>query len=463
MIEAKRSTLGRAAALAAGISIVVAACGGSATPTPAPSTAASAPASAPASAAASPSAAASAAASASGAAGSLAGQSVTVIGTWGGSEQDAFMAMVKPWETQTGATVKYTGTRDLNTVLTTGVASGVLPDLAGLPGPGQMNEWAGSLTDLSTVLDVNTYKSETAAPLVDLGTVNGKMVGVFIKTSIKGLIWYDPKVVGDLSTSAPTTWDALQTLISTDKSKAASPWCLGVESGAASGWPGTDWIEDFVLRQAGPDVYNSWWQGKTKWTDPAIKTAFQSFGQIVAQSYGGSTAVNATNFANAGDPLFKTPPGCLFLHQASFITGLGQFPKMQSGTDYNFFPFPDINTQYTGAIEGAGDLFGMFHNTPASASLMAYLVTAPAQDIWVKIGGAISANKNATDYPDAISKRSADLLANAKTFVFDASDLMPTAMNNKFWADIVKYVQHPDQLDALLADLDKTQADAYSQ
>ena len=103
--------------------------------------------------------------------------------------------MVKPWETQTGATVKYTGTRDLNTVLTTGVASGVLPDLAGLPGPGQMTEWAGSLIDLGPVLDTATYKSETAAPLVDLGTVNGKLVGVFIKTAVKGLIWYDPKVL----------------------------------------------------------------------------------------------------------------------------------------------------------------------------------------------------------------------------------------------------------------------------
>ncbi len=86
-----------------------------------------------------------------------------------------------------------------------------------------------------------------------------------------------------------------------------------------------------------------WWQGKTKWTDPAIKTAFQTFGDVVANSYGGATAVNATNFANAGDPLFKTPPGCLFLHQASFITGLGGFKTATAGTDYNFFPFPDIN------------------------------------------------------------------------------------------------------------------------
>ncbi|MHB8892570.1 MAG: ABC transporter substrate-binding protein [Candidatus Limnocylindrales bacterium] len=392
---------------------------------------------------------------------SLAGQTVTVIGTWGGTEQDAFLAMVKPWETETGATVKYTGTRELNTVLTTGVASGVLPDMAGLPGPGQMNEWADSLVDLGGVLDVATYTSETAAPLVDLGTVNGKLVGVFIKTAVKGLIWYNPKTV-DFATNAPATWDALQAAITANKAKATAPWCLGVESGAASGWAGTDWIEDIVLRQAGPDVYNQWWQGKVKWTDPAIKSAFETFGGVVANSYGGSTGVNATNFANAGDPLFATPPGCLLLHQASFITGLGGFKTATSGTDYNFFPFPDIDPQFTGAVEGAGDLFGMFHDTPAARSLMAYLVTAPAQNIWTKLGGAISANKNATDYPDDISKRSAELLSSAKIFVFDASDLMPSAMNSAFWAAIVSYVQHPDQLDATLASLDKAQVDAYA-
>jgi alpha-glucoside transport system substrate-binding protein len=459
MLETRSRPLRAMTALAV-VALFVTACS-SASPTTAPATSAAAESMAPATSAPAESMAASTAPSS--ATGNLAGQSVTVIGTWGGSEQDAFMAMVKPWEDQTGATVKYTGTRDLNTVLTTGVASGVLPDLAGLPGPGQMNEWADSLVDLSSVLDVNTYTSETAPALVQLGKVNGKMVGVFIKTAVKGLIWYDPKVVGDLSSSAPTTWDALQQLITTDKSKATAPWCLGVESGAASGWPGTDWIEDIVLRQAGPDVYNSWWQGKTKWTDPAIKQAWQTFGDVGAQSYGGAKAVNATNFANAGDPLFKNPPGCLFLHQASFITGLGAFPKMASGTDYNFFPFPDINSQYSGAVEGAGDLFGMFHNTPASASLMAYLVTAPAQDIWVKIGGALSANKNATDYPDDISKRSAAMLQNAKTFVFDASDLMPSAMNSAFWSAIVEYVNHPDQLDSILTGLDKAQADAYAQ
>lgn len=439
----------RFTALIASLAIVGAACSSNAAPT---GPASAAPATA------TPTTAASAEPSAGD---SLAGQRVTVIGTWGGSEQDAFLAMVKPWESKTGATVKYTGTRDLNTVLTTGVASGVLPDLAGLPGPGQMAEWADSLVDLSGVLDMTTYRSETAAPLIDLGTVNGKTVGVFIKSAVKGLIWYNPSTV-DLSAGAPATWDALQKVIADNRDKAAAPWCVGIESGAASGWAGTDWIEDFVLRQSGPDVYDQWWQGKVKWTDPAIKSAFETFGQVVADSYGGATAVNATNFANAGDPLFATPPGCLFHHQASFITGLGGFKTAPAGS-YDFFLLPDMNPQYSGAVEGAGDLFGMFHDTPAAKSLMAYLVTAEAQDIWVKAGGALSANKNATSYPDEISKRSAELLQNAKIFAFDASDLMPSAMNSAFWSGVVKYVQSPDQLDAILADLDKTQADAYAQ
>jgi len=181
----------------------------------------------------------------------------------------------------------------------------------------------------------------------------------------------------------------------------------------------------------------------------------------ITGAYGGPNTVLTTNFEKGGDALFKSPPGCEFHHQASFITGLGAFKAAKAGTDYNFFPFPDIDPQYTGAIEGAGDLFGMFHDTAEAKSLMKYLVTAEAQDIWVKAGGALSANKNATSYPDDIAKRSADLLTSAKIFAFDASDLMPTAMNNAFWKAILDYTKDPTKLDSILADLDKVQADAY--
>jgi alpha-glucoside transport system substrate-binding protein len=278
---------------------------------------------------------------------------------------------------------------------------------------------------------------------------------------VKGLIWYNPKL-HDYQADPPKTWDDLTAAAAANKGNADQTWCVGLESGAASGWPGTDWIEDIVLRSAGPAKYDQWWSGKLKWTSPEIKSAFQEFGKVVDASYGGANTVLTTNFEKGGDPLFKDPPGCEFHHQASFITGLGAFKALKAETDYNFFPFPDIDPANTGAIEGAGDLFGMFHDTPEAKSLIKYLVTAPAQDIWVKAGGALSANKNATDYPDNIAKRSAALLTDAKIFAFDASDLMPSAMNSAFWQAILDYAKDHSKLDSILANLDKVQKDAYA-
>ncbi|MEX1171931.1 MAG: extracellular solute-binding protein [Chloroflexota bacterium] len=392
------------------------------------------------------------------------GGSVSVIGTWGGSEQDAFLAMVKPFEDSTGIKVEYTGTRDLNAVLTTGVASGILPDLAGLPGPGQMREFAqrGALKPLDDVLDLATYKAETSPGFVELGTVDGKVIGVFIKAAVKGLIWYNPKVY---TGGTPTSWDDLWTKGRAAASGDTKTWCVGLESGAASGWPGTDWIEDFVIRQSGPDVYDAWVAGTQKWSSPEIKAAFEAFGQVVSadDTHGGPNYVINTGFGSAANPMFADPPGCLFHHQASFITSFFQDEGGAVEGDYDFFPMPDINPAYSGASTGAGDLFGMFNDTPQARALMAYLVTADAQSIWVGLGGALSGNKAVTNYPDDVSKRSAEILANATVFRFDGSDLMPEEMNASFWSAMLEYTQDPSRLDAILTNLDSVQASAYAE
>jgi alpha-glucoside transport system substrate-binding protein len=406
---------------------------------------------------AAPSASADGGASPSAGGGGQIGGTVSVIGTWGGSEQESFEAMIAPFEDSTGVDVQYTGTRDINLILSTGVASGILPDVAGLPGPGQMAEWfkAGALKPLDDVLDAETYKADTAPALVELGSVDGQIASIFTKAAVKGLIWYNPNVY---TAGEPATWDALT---ATSPAPASNLWCIGLESGAASGWPGTDWIEDLVLRQSGPDVYDAWVAGTQKWTSPEIKQAFEAFGQAVSQSYGGSDAVLTTAFGDGGNQLFTDPPGCLFHHQASFIT---DFFKDQGGAqegEYDFFRMPDINPSFTGATTGAGDLFGMFNDTPQARALMAYLVTPEAQAIWVARGGALSANAKVTEYPDEISKRSAELLASAGVFRFDASDLMPVAMNEAFWKAILDYAKDPSQLDAILANLDTVQASAY--
>ncbi len=389
-------------------------------------------------------------------------KTVTVIGTWTDAEQESFLAMVKPWETETGNTVKYQGTRSINDILAAGVPTGVLPDLAGLPGPGQMAEYvaAGALQPLDDVLDVSTYTSETSPALVGLGKVDGKTYGVFIKAALKGLIYYNP-ASHDYSTSPPATWDELTSMGAANQGNADAQWCVGIASGDASGWPATDWIENILLRQSGPDVYNDWWAGKVKWTDPKIKAAFDVYADVVANSYGGGTNVVATKFELAGDPLFSNPPGCEFFEQANFMSGLGKFADLKAGTDFNAFPFPAINPDFANAVEGAGDLFGMFHATDAAKSLMKYLVTAKAQDIWVGRGGALSANKNATSYPDDFSKNAGTAIAKAEQFVFDASDLMPTAMNAAFWTHMVSLTNGDETVDQALSALQTVADDAY--
>ena len=190
---------------------------------------------------------------------------------------------------------------------------------------------------------------------------------------------------------------------------------------------------------------------------------WQQFGTMVSTSYGGANRILTADFSIAGDPMFATPPGCLFLHQASFITGLGQFAKETKLTDYNFFPFPSITDQYAGAVEGAGDLFGMFHNTPQAASLMNYLVSAQAQTLFVSGGEFLSANKQVANYPNAMNQQLGSILSGATSFVFDASDQMPTAMQTAFYKGLLQYIQHPDQLSSILSNLDSVQASSYTQ
>lgn len=390
------------------------------------------------------------------------GGKVSILAVWTGSEQDSFMCMLKPFLDATGIQVEYQGDRNEAALLQTAIQGGSPPDVAGLPGPGVMQGFAkqGALKPLDSVIDLAKYKSDSPAGFVDVGAYNGQQIGIFIKASVKGLIWYDPKVYKG---GVPTSWDDLNTKAAAALTSltGTKEWCVGLEAAAASGWPGTDWIEDFLLRQAGAAVYNGWPTGQTKWTSPEVKAAWQSYGKVVSPDavYGGPTNVVATAFQDGGNQLFTTPPGCLFHHQASFIT---DFFVKQGGAkpgDYDFFPFPDIVPANNG-VEGGGDLFGMFNDTPQAKALIQYLITPAAQQIWVKRGGAISASKSVSldNYPDDIGKRSAQMLTTAKTFVFDASDLMSNAVNTAFWSGILDFTKDQTKLDSILTNLDSIQA-----
>jgi alpha-glucoside transport system substrate-binding protein len=398
------------------------------------------------------------------------GGTVHVLAVWGGSEQASFMAMVKPFEDQTGIHVAYEGTRDASAVLTTRLSAGNPPDVAGLPGPGQMIDWAkkGQLKPIDSTLDMGQLQSQYSQDWIKLGAVNGKQYGVFIKAALKGLVWYDPKVWAQHNFTVPKSWQDLQTLIPTMQATGIAPFCIAVESGSSSGWPATDWVENILLRQSGPDKYDQWTSGKLKFTSPEVKQAFQTFGQIVNTPgvvYGGKQAILSTNFGDGGTPLFSNPPKCYMHQQGSFMTDffVKANPALKPNEDFKYFMFPTINPSYSSSVEVAGDLFGMFKDTPQARQLMKYLTTPQAQSIWVKRGGGLSPNKSVSpnDYPDPLSRELGQSLANARTPRFDASDLDPGPLADAYNSAMVKYINNPGSLDSILASLDQVQASSF--
>jgi alpha-glucoside transport system substrate-binding protein len=399
------------------------------------------------------------------------GGKVAVLGVWGGAELETFNKMVKPFEDRTGVKVEFEATRDLDAVLTTRVAAGNPPDLALLPSPGKMADLArqGKLVDLGSVLDKGAMKKAYAQSWLDLGSVDGKLVGIFPKADLKGLIWYNPKALKAAGlNAAPKTFDDLLAEANTAAGKGVTPFAIGIESGAASGWVGTDWLENIFLKTYGPAKYREWYEGKLAWTSPEVKSVFQTWGKIVGNPklcYGGSQYILSTNFGTAFSPLFENPPKAYFHFQATFIQGFigKQLPNLKAGEDFSFFALPPIKAEYAKSAEIAGDLVGMFKKTPQSVAFIEYLTTAEAQSFWVKGGNGLSPNREVplADYPNALSKNAAQILTSAEITVFDASDMMPSKMNTAFWAGVVSFVSKPADLDSVLAELESVRADAY--
>jgi len=399
-----------------------------------------------------------------------ASKTVSVLGVWTGNEAEAFNKMVAPFEAETGIKVEFTGTRDLPAVLTTQVEAGNPPDVSAIPNPGQMIEFAkeNKLVDLSTFMDMDVLRSDYSSTWIDLGTYQGKFCGVFISADLKSLVWYNPKAFAAAGYKVPTTWDEMIALSDKIVADGKTPWAIGLESGAASGWAGTDWIEDIMLRTVKPEVYDLWVKHGISWLDDSVQRAFDLFGQIALNKkyvYGGTNAELTINFGDSPDALFTTPPNAYLHRQATFIKSfiLDHFPKLVPGEDFDFFPFPPIDPQYGTPALGAADMFVMFKDTPEARAFMEYIVSPAAQEIWIGELGKLSANKrvNPAVYPDDLTRKAAKILVNASTFRFDGSDLMPSAVGaGSFWTGILDYINGVS-LKKVLMTIETTALDAY--
>lgn len=346
-------------------------------------------------------------------------------------------------------------------------AEGGTLDVAAVPQPGAIPDLveAGSLTSLEDLgFDIDELNSLLGESFVALGEYNGKHYGLPTNINLKSMVWYPKDDFDAAGYTVPETWDELIALSDQIVADGSAPWCVGFGSEGSTGWPATDWIEDIMLRTAGPDVYDQWVAHEIPFNDPAVKNAATVFGDIMfTDGYvlGGAAATPDIAFGDAPGPMFEDPPGCWLHRQASFINSFFP-PDAEAGVDYDWFPLPPIDQEGT-LYAGELTVVGANGNRPEVKDFLDKFIAEEVQCAMgaVEASSRISPNVNVGPdcYANGILADASviltDALANG-TGRFDASDLMPAAVGSgSFWTGMVEYVRGgPDSLDGILDDIE---------
>lgn len=390
------------------------------------------------------------------------GGTVSVLGIWGDEELTSFEAMVAPWETDTGSTMEFTGTRDITAILTTRVEGGNPPDVAVPAEVGLFQQFARS-GELSPLSDCDGLEELVRAnypeSFIELGTVDGELYGFFMKADTKATVFYNPALFTENSLeplTADASFDDLVTLSDAILAAGTPPWSNGQEAGGGTGFPGSDTIQQIIINEAGVDTYDGIVDGSVAYTDPAVRDAWEKFGSIVLPdgytAQGGPQGVLATPFADSSFPPFEDPPEAGMIHLGGFAAGFitEQFPDAAAGEDFDFFPFPG------GAVTGAANVAYMFNSDPATCSFMEHIASAEAQQIWVELGGFTSVhNEVSLDlYPDEVARAQAEQLLDAETFRFDLDDAIGGAGQAAIFSGVTQYLTDPGSLDRILSGID---------
>ena len=379
---------------------------------------------------------------------------VTVYGTIQDTEAELLEESWADWEAENDIDIQYEGSKEFEAQIATRAQGGTAPDLAIFPQPGLFADLASrdyvQPAPEGVAANVADYWSEDWA---GYGTVNDTLYGAPLMASVKGFVWYSPAEFAENGWEVPATYDELLDLTAEMQGTLGGPvWCAGFGSDAATGWPGTDWVEDLVLRQAGADVYDQWVTHEIPFTDPAIADAFDAVGDIllnpdyVNAGFGDVKSINSTPFGDAARALGDG--SCHLHHQASFYDGFIQDPANGNATvgpdaDIWAFILPGVEAGAP-AVTGGGEIVAAFSNDADTVKVQEFLSSPEWANARVSLGGVISAN-NGLDPANASSpilQEAIKLLQDPNTtFRFDASDLMPGVVGaGSFWTGMVDWI-----------------------
>ena len=397
------------------------------------------------------------------------GETVEVYTTIQGVELDQMVETTAVFEECTGITVEWVGTQEAETQINVRAAAGDAPELMIIPQPGLLNRLVGDgfvLPAAKSVEDnVDEFWSESWK---GYGTIDGTFYSAPLMASVKGWVWYSPAEFEAKGVEIPETWDELLDVTATlaeESTATYKPWCVGFGSGDATGWPGTDWVEDLVLRTAGPEVYDQWVAGEVKFSDPQIKAAFEEVEKILLNpeyvngGFGGVESIVSTTFNDGGLPILDG--NCSMHHQASFYEA--QWPegtKVAPDGDVWAFLTPKVDADAGDAVTGGGEFVAKFVEGEAVDAVQTFLSSDTWANLRVSLGGVISANKglDPDNAQSDLGRAAIEILQGEDTvFRFDGSDLMPAAVGtSSFWTGMNDWVTGTKNTDQLLTYIDST-------
>jgi alpha-glucoside transport system substrate-binding protein len=393
---------------------------------------------------------------------------VNVLNAMEPNEADAVQGIIEDTLENADYAVEIEGSADFEEQFQIRSEGGTL-DVALVPQPGTVGSQAaaGTIVSLEDMgFDIGELEGLFGEYLMSLGEFDGEHWGIPTNVNLKSMVWYPKDKFDAAGYQVPTTWDELTALGGQIQADGSTPWCVGFESGGATGWPATDWMEDIMLRTAGVDTYDQWVNHEIPFNDPAVLHAGEVFGDVMfpeGNVLGGAGDTPSISFGAAPLPMFEDPPGCWLHRQANFIIGAAPFPEdAEAGVDYDWFPLPPIDQE---GILFAGEfaVVGTAGNRPEVKDFLDQFIAEPIQ---CAMGGSaassrISPNINvgADCYVNSILADSAAVLTEAiasNTGRFDASDLMPGEVGaGSFWTGMVQYLQDgPDSLQGVLDEIE---------
>ncbi|MGP4665330.1 ABC transporter substrate-binding protein [Agrobacterium pusense] len=399
----------------------------------------------------------------------LKGQTLTIFGPWRGEDEALFQSVLAYFADATGVNVRYSSSENYEQQIVIDTQAGSPPNIAILPQPGLLADLAakGFLVPLGD--DTAKWVEENygaGKSWVDLGSYKGKdgnkaYFAFPFKADVKSLVWYVPENFEEAGYKVPESMEDLLKLTDQIVADGGTPWCIGLGSGGATGWPATDWVEDLMLRTQPLDVYQKWTTNEVKFTDPAVVAAINEFGKFAKNDKyvsGGVAAVASTDFRDSPKGLFDIPPKCYLHHQASFIPSF--FPEgTKVGTDADFFYMPTYASkpELGKPVLGAGTLVTITKEAPAAKAFVQFLQTPIAHEVWMAQSSFLTPYKgvNVETYANEQMKRQGEILTTATTFGFDGSDLMPGKIGaGAFWTGMIDFVGGKSA-DQVAADIQK--------